>query len=399
MSAAAPFRWPSSWSDASAVDLLRGTVVDLILIPEDAAFDRVRARARELGIATASSAPEGVTIVQGAWPGVKASRGGGNEAAAGPTGAAWVDSNGWLVRLTRALHPELRVWVDAPPNAGAVIAPAAYALAIADAAAHGGRWILTLDETLAKQVTPESPAWKQMLAASAWFAARPAWADYRAAAVVGVVSDFVGTNEFMGQELLNLLARAGQQYRIVLKQRPDFTGLRAILYADGEAPSDTLHKQATAFVKAGGLLITAPVWGVVAGRPMPEEHPRYSIHALGKGRIASAHRAPEDPWQVANDSVVLVSHRHDLVRCFNSGSFGAYYTLAPDRRKAVVHLFFYANRGPSEASVRVAGSFRGARISTIDQAEPQPVPAGFSKDAVEVHLPQVPPYVALELTV
>jgi len=395
---ATPFRWPGSWTDPGRVDLLKGTPVNLILLPPGTAFDGVRDRAKDAGIAAATDPPAGTAIVDGAWPGVKSTRGGGNPDA-GPTGVPWVDSNGWLVRLTRAQHPGTTVWVEAPPKDRRMFPPASYELAVADVAAHGGRWVLSLDPALASQVTAEAPAWKRMMTAAAFFAARPAWADYTAAAVLGVVSDYAGGNEFMGQELLNLLARAGMNYRIVPKDRPDFAGLRALLYADKEAPSAALRKQAMSFVEAGGLLIAAPVWGAPGGRAQPAEHPRFSTSSVGKGRVAMAMAEPDDPWQLANDSVVLVSHRHDLVRCFNSGSFASYYTHAPDRQKALVHLLFYADRGPGEASVRVAGKYRNARISTVDQPEPKAVPAEFGKDSVEVHLPPVPPYVALELSV
>jgi hypothetical protein len=238
-----------------------------------------------------------------------------------------------------------------------------------------------------------------MTAAAAYFAARPAWVEYSAAAVLGVVSDYKGANEFMGQELLNLLARAGMNYRIVGKDRPDFTGLRALLYADKEAPTPALRKQAMDFVGAGGLLIAAPVWGAPGGKPEPGAHPRFSVTSVGKGRVAMALAEPDDPWLLANDSVLLVSHRYDLVRCFNSGSFASYYTQSAGGQKALVHLLFYSDRGPGEASVRVAGRYRSARISTVDQPDPKPTPAEFGKDWVEVHLPPVPPYVALELSV
>jgi hypothetical protein len=395
---ATPFRWPASWTDPARVDLLKGTPANMILVPPDAAFERVRARAKDAGIAAAAGPPTGTVIVEGAWPGVKSTRAGGNQES-GPTGVPWVDSNGWLVRLTRTQHPGATVWVEAPPKDRRVFPPASYELAVADVAAHGARWILSLDPALASQVTADTPAWKRMMAAAAYFAGRATWADYTAAAVLGVISDYAGGNEFMSQELLNLLARAGMNYRIVPKAKPDFAGLRALLYADKEAPAPALRKQAMAFVEAGGLLIAAPVWGAPGGKAAPAEHPRYAMSAVGKGRVAMALAEPDDPWQLANDSVVLVSHRHDLVRCFNSGSFGSYYTHSPDRQKALVHLLFYSDRGPGEASVRVAGKYRAARISTVDQPEPKNVPAEFGKDSVEVHLPPVPPYVALELSV
>ena len=398
MSAAAtPFRWPSSWTDAESVDLLRTTPIDFLLLPADAKYDRVRTRARELNIAVAEAPPPEVTVAAGAWPGVKAGRGGG-DASAGPTGVPWVDSNGWLVRLTAALHPGKKVWIEGPPKDRPFFPPASYELAVADCAAHGGQWILALDDHLAGGRGTDSPAWRRMSAATAYFHSHQDSSAFTPAAVLGIVSDFTGPNEFFSQELLNLLARAGMHYRIVLPDKLDLSGLRAILYADQQPPSEALRREAARFVESGGLLITTPVWGQHPGPVSPDAPPRFGIRASGKGRIAAALAAPDDPWQFANDSVILVSHRYDLVRCFNSGSFASYYTHSPDRKRALVHLLFYADRGPAEASVRIAGKFRTAAMSTVDRPQFSAVPAEFNGDWVEVHLPPVPPYVAIELT-
>ena len=146
------------------------------------------------------------------------------------------------------------------------------------------------------------------------------------------------------------------------------------------------------------MLITVPKWGAVQGATLKEDLlPRYTIRSAGKGRIAVANADPDDPWVMANDSVVLVSHRYDLVRFWNGGATGSFYTVTPDRKKAVVHLLFYSNRGPDSASVRVAGPFRGAKAATVDTPLLRNVEVLPQKDAVEVHLPQVSQYVALEL--
>jgi hypothetical protein len=396
--AATPFRWPKSWIEPAAVDLFKGTAIDFLWIADDPKFDRVRARARELGIQTGAAAPLGVTVVEGAWPGVKSSRGGGDGAEAGPTGVPWVDSNGWLVRLTRAKNPDAAIWVEAPPKDRRMYTPASYTVAVADVAAHGGKWIIQLDDALAAQFNPENAAWKRIVGTAKFFAARPEWAGYPGAAVLGVVSGFAGENEFMGQELLNLLARAGMNYRIVLKERPDFAGLRAVLYADKEAPPAVLRKAATAFAEAGGLLITTPVWGKPEGRPSAESHPAFDVRIAGKGRVATTRAEPDDPWVLANDSVVLISHRNDLVRCFNSGSFGSYYTVAPGGKQAIVHAMFYSDRGPTEASIRVAGPWRSAKLWTVDEPAAREVKTESGKGWIEAHLPAVPNYVALELS-
>jgi len=401
-----PMRWPDAWTDPSSLDLLQGTAIDYLLIGKGEALEPVRTRAQQTGlhVTDPDTAPAGVAVVKGEWPGVKMARGGGAaQARGGPTGVPWVDSNGWLIRLESALHPESSIWVDAQPAENARIAAGSYLVAIADSASHGGRWILSLDGQLAAGLHAQNPqaldTWKKMTAAAGFFAARKNWPGYAPLGVVGVVSDFAGQNEFFSRELLNLLDRAGQHYLILPKDAAtdsSFASLRALIYIDADPPAPALRKQMLGFVETGGTLITGPKWGEVPGTPArAEEHPRYSWHALGKGRIALAHEDPDDPYLWANDSVVLVSHRYDLVRFWNGGATGSYYTMAPDRKQAVVHLLFYANRGPDSASVRIAGRFRGMKAWTVDG--PLKAEMESQRDAVEVHLPQVSQYVALEL--
>jgi hypothetical protein len=359
-------------------------------------LDGIRARAKQMGIA-AGPAPAGVTVLKGEWPGVQMP--GGSGQGAGPTGVPWVDSNGWSIRLASARAPESPVWVEFEPKSNA------YRMAIADCAAHGGRWIIALQDRLAAAIASKEPAaltaWKDLTATAAFFAAHREWAGYPAEAVMAVVSDFGGANEFFSGELLNLLARAGQHYRICFKSKPvALAGLRAAVYADQDPPSPSLRKQLLDFVQAGGLLITAPKWGALpAGPAGRDEHPRFNVLGHGKGRIAIAKVDPDDPYQFANDAAVILSHRHDLVRFWNGGATASYYTMSPDRKQAVVHLLFYANRGPDSASVRVAGRYRSGRMAAPAQTEARALEIQSQKDGTEVHLPQVGQYVALQLEV
>src|SRR5262249_50504142 len=144
----------------------------------------------------------------------------------------WVDSNGWLVRLEGALHPENSIWVDAPPAAANRVSAASYLVALADSASHDGRLVLTVDSELAGGLSARKPqaleTWSRITATAGFFAARQLWTAFVPAAVVGVVSDFTGANDFFSRELLNLLARAGQHYRILLKDRVDETAMRGL---------------------------------------------------------------------------------------------------------------------------------------------------------------------------
>ena len=387
-------RWPSAWKDPAALDLLSGTGIDCLLISAGGDLGHVADHARSQGLKVLEGPPAGTRLVKGDWTGIAASHAGGTSA--GPTGEPWVDSNGWRVRLESALHPGSRVWVDAAPEAPG-LATGAYALAVADAAASGARWIVTLDDELAASIAQRKELgmkrWEELTAATRFFARQSEWCGYQAQAVIGVISSFSGADEFLSHELLNLLARANQQYRVIPKTGPrDYQGLRAVLYSDAAAPDPGLRREMLAFAENGGLAIAGPSWGA-PGRET--EDPRWNIQPHGKGRVAVACAQPDDPYILANDSVVLVSHRYELLRFWNAGAVEAYLTRSG--KQTVAHLVFYASQGPRDATVRVAGRYRSAALWTLDRAEPRTLELHAEKDGMEVHLPPVNQYAAIQL--
>src|ERR1035437_5329212 len=154
-----PMRWPSGWRDPSALALLEGTSINYLLVEKTPVLEPVIAHAQKNGIRVgeATSLPPGVIMVVGEWPGIQLSRSGEVDmVSAGPTSVPWVDSNGWLVRLAATLHPESAVWVDAAPKEPRLFTHS-YVTALADAAAHGGRWVIALDNRLAAGIAGQEP--------------------------------------------------------------------------------------------------------------------------------------------------------------------------------------------------------------------------------------------------
>jgi hypothetical protein len=177
-----------------------------------------------------------------------------------------------------------------------------------------------------------------------------------------------------------------------------FQSLRAAIYVDAEPPSAELKQHLLAFVRNGGLLITAPVWGEIPGASAkPDEHLPYMAYTLGQGRVMLAQHDVKDPYQIAQDSMVMIGHRYDLLRFWNGGAIGSYLTTAPGGQRTLLQLLFYAGGRTSTVSVRVAGRYKVAMLSTIDRPVPQSVETEFQKDAVELHLPPVSQYAAVEL--
>src|SRR5581483_801426 len=117
-----PFRWPASWRDPARLEILKGTPINCLVGQEappfplgDLAFVKFEPE----------RPPESVTFREGVWPRVlpaKQSEG----ADAGPTGAPWVDSNCYFVRLAQTLEPGKMPWLIYPPPAGEVLSPDEY---------------------------------------------------------------------------------------------------------------------------------------------------------------------------------------------------------------------------------------------------------------------------------
>jgi hypothetical protein len=400
-------RWPVAWQDPLLTDRVKGTAINCLVADNWETLGAVRERAQRLGIATfeTSALPAGVTVVAGSWPGVKLNASGTTDwVSAGPTGNPWVDANTWRVRLAASLNPGQDIWVDAAPK-DPMPSPDSHAVAVADAAVHGGRWVISLEDRFAGALangTPESQAaFGKVVAAAGFFAARQDWLEYRPAGVLAVVSDFAGENEFLAHELLNLLARSNQQHLIVPRKQVaagSFAGLKAVLFVDVQPPEPALRTQLIAFVERGGTLVTGPRWGGMLGVADPDgDHPRFYARRVGTGRVAVSRGDIDDPFLFAGDAAVLISHRHDLVRLWNGWSVGAYLSNRPDGKRALLQMVFYAASPSDAVSVFVAGAYRTAALWTPDLASARSVDHVLQKGGIELHVPPTSHYAAIEL--
>jgi len=350
-----------------------------------------------------STAPV-VVIGDNVWPGVSLAAPGA-DASAGPTGVPWLDSNGWYIQMACArLKAPLWVTFDPPADKGAIPAES-YVKAICDSEAAGGRWVIALDDKLRADLAGGNTArWKDIASAAGFFKEHAAWKAYRSLGLVGVISSFTGTDLDLTGEILNLMARRDLLFRAIWKSRAleqPFTGLKALIYVDSELPDPPLRRKITEFVEQGGLLITGAAWGKTGQPVAPAFATQFDLLTVGQGRLAVARNAIDDPYQLAIDAQLLLSHGRDLVKIFNSPSSGCTrYTASPDGRTAVLQCLSYADRwrfGPRTIWLR--DGYRSARLWTIGapaaamQGQPAEDYAG-----VEYHLPENAPksYLALE---
>ena len=416
-----PFRWPAAWTDPASLKLLAGSPINCLLFdsvsgaaarcrgpwrrPDGVGMERLQA-APLAELKWDSPAPQ--TVITGlVWPRIKLSATGrANEVDAGPTGAPWIDSNSWVARLAAVRAPHKPVWLgfelakdDPAPG------ESAYHIAIADSAAAGARWMISLDDGLRKGLPAGNAdalkTWRGILASLAFFERHRDWTTWEPWGSIGILSTFAGKDEFLGQEVLNLAARRNLLYRVLDRSNPasqKLEGLRGVLYVDSDPPSAGLKAQLDAFARAGGLLIVPRALAAQfsGGKPAPCPVGGYDLRSLGKGSLATATRDWEDPYFLAADVHNLVSRRNDPVRLFNARSLWEHYSVAADGRRALLQLVGFTSRPNESVSMALTRPWRSVSMYTIGSETPTMLEPVSVEGRMEFHLPAFSYYAALE---
>jgi len=396
-----PMRWPAEWTDPARLELLEGTPINCLVGDEPPPFPLGDIEFLTLD---GENPPDGVTLREGIWPTVQAGEGGGqDDAEAGPTGAPWVDSNAWVVRLAQAKEPGKKVWLDyAPPSGSEVVPLNVLPRPVAEAEAYGAHWIITLTDHFRQGIENRDAdaleTWKKMMAVLEFSAEHAEWREWEPVAALAVVSNFEFENEFLAGEFLNLAPRNHLAHRIVLAgeaANASYSDQKAILYIDVNPPEGELWNTFRGFAESGGLVILPMLPGDL-GEPTGEQK-GYDIFTVGKGRVATPREEWYDPWVLAEEVQLLLSHREDVVRIWNGGSMNSHYVASPDKSKGVVHLVNYGGgANPLEAvTLGFAEEYQSARVFTIDSVKTvKPVQARLG---TEVPIPPFTLYAAVEL--
>ena len=328
--------------------------------------------------------------------------------AGGPTNLPWVDSNGAVLQIARALAPGKGVWIefDSPPPQPAPSAET-YMLAVADPASYGARWVISLDDVLRADLTakkqPAVDTWNKVTAMLTFFEQHKQARTYEAAGLLAVISDFSGPNWFPGEEAVNLLPRLREPFRVIARSRTvgaSFDGLQAIFYVDQEPPEAQLRQKLIAFAKGGDTLFVPSKWPNPEGQPAAAEpYLLFSLHSLGKGRLAVCKEDHPNTYDTVADIQNIVSHRNDLLRLYNASSMNFFYQASAQGRQGVIHLLNYSRRPASDGPLfYVKEPYKSAHLVSPELASPvelqwTPQEAG----GAELALPKISVYGAIEL--
>jgi len=294
------------------------------------------------------------------WPSLGMT--GNGRADAGPTGAPWVNANGWLVRIARFLDPTKPVVLDTVPSPSA--RPASHVLAVADAMAYGGAW--------AVQFAAET--WPAVQKALAFFERNAAWRAWEPVAELTLISTFTGADESIAGECLNLLTRRQVGVRLASPGSPVET--RAAAWVSN---TPVPYEKYMSWIRGGGTLIV---------------HGEDNSRTEGNGRIIGRPESWSNAYAAASGIHLALTRRTDVLRLWNAGSFNSYYQQAANR--GVVHLINYStNRGADNVSIWLARPWKQATLTTFENRTPLMPRA--SNGGIEIPLPQLGVYAAIEL--
>jgi hypothetical protein len=353
-----------------------------------------------------SAAPV-IAVSENVWPCIARGAAGFRDTTAGATGMPWVDSNGWFLQMARARMRAENIWLLYDPLGGNTIEISeSYRIAVADCLAYGGRWVIALDDRLRSGMVSKDPSatetWESIAGAVEFFEEHKDWRRYRPEGVVGVLSDFSGHNEDLSQEFLNLLFRRMLPYRVLDKSRVSnvaFDGLKEIVYLDEDALDDDLRQKTLAFVRNGGVLLAGSNWKS-EGPVIPDAaNPRFEVHRVGKGRLAVSKEEAIDPYLVAADAHLLLSHANDLVRFYNAGASTALYTTLPEGGRSLLQLVDYttARKSGNEITVWLRRPYRSARLWQMGADSPLVLKKAPEVNGMEFYLPPIKSFAGLEL--
>ena len=258
-----------------------------------------------------------------------------------------------------------------PPGGNEVVSLEAFVKPVAEAEAFGAHWVVALDrffrESLEKGDERALGQWKRVVNALQWFAARREWRTWEPVAPLAVISSFEGDGKLLSEEFLNLAPRRYLAYRAVRAADAggaSFDKQKAILYLESRPPESELRKRLLAFAQAGGLLIAPP--GTI-DTPAEETRSEHSIRRFGKGRIAMPVEKWSDPFVLADQVHVLLSHREDAIQLWNAADIDTYYLASPKEDRAVTHLIPYASGRTPEIVLGFKKSYRSAHLLTLDE--------------------------------
>jgi len=229
-----------------------------------------------------------------------------------------------------------------------------YAVAIADAAIAGARWIVALDDDLETRLFAGDAraiaAWKQVNSVLRYFEDKPEWRACRPYGQLAVLED-AASGGLLSSGLLDMLAVQHTAARALPVGRLSPVSLheaRVILNVDADSLAAQQKRDLDEFVASGGKLVNPP-----PGWRFPETAPDQMTPTRKQmDRI-------QPIWEVTYNATV---RKNFGARTFNTSSIIFDVRAPPDGKSILVHLLNYTDYPSEDIALQVLGTWHRARL-------------------------------------
>lgn len=299
-----------------------------------------------------------VGTFQGVWPGVAAQEEGHSKS--GPTGSTWIDTNTGFIRAVRAWG-DAQLWIANRPPEHTVVTSQRYLQVIADAAASGARWVVSLDSDLAARLAKRDADamrdWQRMGAMTAYFEHHPEWRAMHEFGKLAVVQD-PAKGGLLSGGILDMIAVKHTPVRPIPREHltpQSLEGATMAVNVDAAALTPEQKEVLRSFTRGGGMLLTGPPgW--------KDETPRGDRITLDQAELDRLN----DIWRDVNS---MVGRRNLGVRLFNVSSMLSNVLVTADGKGEVVHLVNYSDYPVENVTLHYLGDYKHATLLTPEGVE------------------------------
>jgi hypothetical protein len=416
LSAEIAVRW--SECDPKFVSLLKaGGITTVLASNRNEAFEAACQRAGlkvgaladiqflQLNLIGAAASNRTVALTNGIWPGVsRGPRLDEDEFTAGASAAPWVDANGYLYGMLRALYPDRPALLGYLPDEKAGVKPEtilpydSLELALIEAWVNGGNYLLSLEPhyhaRLLRGEAKALAAWRRLGRTARWLVENGrlfGQPTFPAITVLVEANDGLAeiTNLFYRQNASPALAPA------LNPPAPDPSRLLALVAVGIQAPGAETRRRILSHAQAGtSLIVDAPgenAWWRDPQLKLVRRQEDREFYSLGRGQVVAYREAISDPYNFAFDVIDIVTQKRRAARLWNAPTAIVLATSSPpgaNHGRALLHLINYGSRLDGEVLVAVQGSY--ARATLLRPAGTvRSLPTAKRGTATEVTLPDL----------
>jgi hypothetical protein len=381
-----PARWPSA--DPQSLRLLDGSPVNCLLVSTAAAEFRREAARRRISLlqevsengsfeedfeAYVTPRPDlrlktakpvivlgerrairlGDAVVatrQGVWPGIEIAHG---DDKSHPTGGAWINTNTGVLRFLRSATRS-PVWIGNAPPEGREVTGTDYLRAIADAAAVGARWVLTLDPKFFARLesgdTGARADWVRIQEHLRFYERHRDWREWRTWSELALLQD-IESGALVTGNLMDMLAVMNTPVRAMPSRALNgaaLDGTKVAIVVNPQAYTQAQQELIRRFAESGGKVVTGPPgWKM----PVPEG---------AKITFDREHyKAIEAIWPELHSAV---NRKNFAARLFNVSGTLSYLQFSPERKRALLNLVNYTDYPVDSITAFVQGRYRRATL-------------------------------------